>query len=167
MLIVDDLMKASDAHSPVERERVKAYYQDSLVSRLNDKRTGRIIVIQQRLHEDDLAGFLIASGNFEHLNLMAIAERDESFDLPGGDATGEVGEMHFMRTEPGETDRGAQLPELRALLLRDADSLGKGALGSGGIVTGAQQLPPDPMQLGLGPPLLSLGYQPLSLGEML
>jgi hypothetical protein len=33
-------------------------------------------------------------------------------------------------------------------------------------VTGAQQLPPDPMQLGLGPPLLSLGYQPLGLGEM-
>jgi len=84
ILIVDDLMKAADAHSPVERDRVKAYYQDSLVSRLNDKRTGRIIVIQQRLHEDDLAGFLIANGNFEHLNLTAIAERDESFDLPGG-----------------------------------------------------------------------------------
>ncbi len=84
ILIVDDLMKAADAHSPVERERVKAYYQDSLVSRLNDKRTGRIIVIQQRLHEDDLAGFLIANGNFEHLNLTAIAERDEPFDLPGG-----------------------------------------------------------------------------------
>jgi predicted phage terminase large subunit-like protein len=84
ILIVDDLMKTADAHSRIERERVKAYYQDSLVSRLNDKRTGRIIVIQQRLHQDDLAGFLIANGNFEHLNLTAIAERDESFDLPGG-----------------------------------------------------------------------------------
>ena len=84
ILIVDDLMKAADAHSPAERERVKVYYQESLVSRLNDKRTGRIIVIQQRLHEDDLAGFLIANGNFEHLNLTAIAERDETFDLPGG-----------------------------------------------------------------------------------
>ena len=85
ILIVDDLMKAADAHSAAERERVKAYYQDSLVSRLNDKRTGRMVsVIQQRLHEDDLAGFLIANGNFEHLNLQDIAERDKSFDLPGG-----------------------------------------------------------------------------------
>src|SRR5262249_14871505 len=84
ILIVDDLMKAAGGHSPVERARVKACYEDSLYARLNGKRTGRIIVIQQRLHEDDLAGFLIANGNFEHLNLTAIAERDESFDLPGG-----------------------------------------------------------------------------------
>src|SRR5215831_14786292 len=72
----------------------------------------------------------------------------------------------LLAPEPGKTDRGAQLPELRTLLLRDADSLGKGALGSSGVVTRAQQLSADPMQLGLGPPLLSLGYQLLGLSEV-
>jgi hypothetical protein len=50
--------------------------------------------------------------------------------------------------------------------LRNIDGLAKAALGRGGVVTGAQQLSPDPMHLGLGPPLLSLGDQLLSLCEM-
>src|SRR5262245_65235907 len=57
--------------------------------------------------------------------------------------------LALLAPEPGETDRGAQLPELRTLLLRNADGLAKAALGSGGVVTGAQQLPPNPVQLGL------------------
>ena len=84
IIIVDDLMKAGDASSPVERERVRDFYEQTLVSRLNDKRTGRIIVIQQRLHEDDLVGFLLEKGGFEHLNLPAIAETDQVIALPRG-----------------------------------------------------------------------------------
>ncbi|GJD97813.1 phage terminase large subunit [Methylobacterium iners] len=77
LIIIDDLMKAADAGSATERERVKAYYEQTLLSRLNDKGAGRIIAIQQRLHEDDLAGYLISTGQFEHLNLPAIAMVDE------------------------------------------------------------------------------------------
>jgi predicted phage terminase large subunit-like protein len=84
ILIIDDLMKAGDAHSETERARVKEYYEQTLFSRLNDKSTGRIVAIQQRLHEDDLAGYLIDKGNFEHLNLKAIAEEDETFQLTHG-----------------------------------------------------------------------------------
>ena len=42
---------------------------------------GRIIVIAQRLHEDDLPGYLLETGLFEHLNLPAIAQRDEAIAL--------------------------------------------------------------------------------------
>lgn len=84
ILIIDDLMKAADARSEVERQRVKEFYEQTLVSRLNDKRTGAIIAIQQRLHEDDLAAYLIDKGTFEHLNLKAIAEEDERFALNFG-----------------------------------------------------------------------------------
>ncbi len=75
LIIVDDLMKAADAASPVERERVKTYYEQTLLSRLNDKVNGRIVAILQRLHEDDLAGYLSLSGQFDHLNLPAFAVR--------------------------------------------------------------------------------------------
>lgn len=81
LLIVDDLMKAADAASETERQRVKDYYEQTLFSRLNEKRSGRIVAIQQRLHEDDFAGYLMDKGNFTHLNLRAIAEQDEAFEL--------------------------------------------------------------------------------------
>lgn len=77
ILIVDDLMKAGDAQSAVERQRAKDFFDQSLFTRLNDKSSGRIIAIQQRLHEDDVAAHLIDKGTFTHLNLQAIAEKDE------------------------------------------------------------------------------------------
>jgi predicted phage terminase large subunit-like protein len=80
VLILDDLMKASDAHSPVELERARQFYEQSLFSRLNDKRDGAVIVIQQRLNEDDIAGYLLDKGFF-HLNLPAIAPEAQEYPL--------------------------------------------------------------------------------------
>jgi predicted phage terminase large subunit-like protein len=101
LLIVDDLMKAADAASEIERQRVKDYYEQTLFSRLNDKQSGRIVAIQQRLHEDDFAGYLVDKGNFSHLNLRAIAEQDESFDLYFGRShERQKGEALFPEREP-------------------------------------------------------------------
>jgi predicted phage terminase large subunit-like protein len=74
--IVDDLAKAEDAQSESARRAVREFY-----SRMNDKANGAFVVVQQRLHEDDFAGHLIASQQFRHLNLPAIAQRDESIPL--------------------------------------------------------------------------------------
>jgi len=46
-------------------------------SRLNSKQDGAIVVIMQRLHEDDLAGHLLKQEGWEVLAFPAIAERDE------------------------------------------------------------------------------------------
>lgn len=81
-IIIDDLMKASDGASATERERARDYYEQTLYSRLDNKATGRIVVVQQRLHEDDIVGYLLEKGQFEHLNLPAIARRDERLPLP-------------------------------------------------------------------------------------
>ncbi|HEX3918858.1 MAG TPA: phage terminase large subunit [Caulobacteraceae bacterium] len=83
-LIIDDLMKAGDANSAVERQKVKDFFDQTLFSRLNDKRSGSIIAIQQRLHEDDLAAYLIEKGDFKHINLRSIAEENETWELGGG-----------------------------------------------------------------------------------
>ena len=47
------------------------------MSRLNDKSTGAIILVMQRLHVDDLAGHVLEREGWVHLNLPAIAEVDE------------------------------------------------------------------------------------------
>jgi predicted phage terminase large subunit-like protein len=90
-IIGDDLLKAGDASSPVVREEAFNFYQHSLLSRLDNKREGRIILVQQRLHADDVAGRLLDAGGFEHLNLPAIAEEDQA--VPIG-----PGEFHFRKT---------------------------------------------------------------------
>lgn len=84
LIIIDDLMKAQDARSERKREEVREYYEQTLFSRLDDKQRGRIIAIQQRLHEDDFAGYLIEKGSFTHLNLPASAEQEQRLDLYGG-----------------------------------------------------------------------------------
>lgn len=83
LIIVDDLMKADDAHSQAERDRVRRWFDDTLATRLNNKADGAIISIQQRLHEDDLAAYLLEK-KYAHLNLPARAETDEKIPLGGG-----------------------------------------------------------------------------------
>lgn len=83
-LIIDDPMKPDDASSPLERQRVQDHYAGTLYSRLNDQRNPRIIIIAQRLHEDDLPGYLLELGGFKHLNLPATADRDEAIPIGGG-----------------------------------------------------------------------------------
>ena len=73
-IIIDDPMKADEARSEVQRENVIDWFQNTLESRTNNRDTP-IIVIMQRLHEDDLAGWLLDGGNgeeWEHLCLPAI-----------------------------------------------------------------------------------------------
>ena len=78
IIIVDDPHKSDEVESDVKRERVINWFRNTLVSRLNDKKKDVIIVIQQRLHEEDLAGYLLEKDGWTHLNLPAIAEEAES-----------------------------------------------------------------------------------------
>src|SRR2546421_306104 len=55
-IIIDDPLKPDEALSEAQRTAANEWFDHTLYSRLNDKRTGAIIVIMQRLHEDDLTG---------------------------------------------------------------------------------------------------------------
>ena len=51
------------------------------MSRLDDKRTGAILIVMQRVHMDDLTGFVQSlSDDWTVLSLPAVAEIDE--DIP-------------------------------------------------------------------------------------
>lgn len=75
-LILDDLHKADEARSEVRRQNVIDWFQNTLESRKNSIDTP-IVVIMQRLHEKDIAGWLLDGGNgeeWEHLCLPAIQD---------------------------------------------------------------------------------------------
>jgi len=76
-IIIDDPLKPDEALSETQRAAVNNWYDHTLVSRLNDKRTGCIILIMQRLHEDDLVGHVLAGEQWKLLRFPAIAEKDE------------------------------------------------------------------------------------------
>lgn len=80
-LIIDDPLKPDEAVSDVQRTRVNEWYDGTLVSRLNDKERGCVIVMMQRLHEDDLVGHLLKRESWDVLSFPAIAERNERFQI--------------------------------------------------------------------------------------
>jgi len=84
-IIIDDPHKADEARSDAARNGVITWYQETLASRINSPDTP-IILIMQRLHERDLAGWLLDGGTGEewvHINLPAIQhdEQGEPFAL--------------------------------------------------------------------------------------
>jgi predicted phage terminase large subunit-like protein len=78
LIILDDPMKPDEAMSETRRRNVCDWFDNTLYSRLDDKRSDVIILIMQRLHMDDLVGHVLAKDDsWVHLNLPAIAEIDE------------------------------------------------------------------------------------------
>jgi predicted phage terminase large subunit-like protein len=77
IIIIDDAMKPEDALSEVIRKKANDWFDSTLQSRLNNKETGAIIIIMQRLHQDDLVGHVLEQDNWEVLSFPAIAEEDE------------------------------------------------------------------------------------------
>ena len=82
LIIIDDPLKPDDAYSEIKRNAANGWFKNTLLSRLDDKRTGAIIIVMQRVHMDDLTGFVTSqSDEWEVLNLAAIAEVDEVIQI--------------------------------------------------------------------------------------
>jgi predicted phage terminase large subunit-like protein len=84
LVIIDDPLKPQDAQSQNARDSLKQWYSNTLLSRLDNKTEGSIIVVMQRLHLDDLVGHLLGQNGWRHLNLPAIAEEETVIRLTGG-----------------------------------------------------------------------------------
>ena len=70
------------AESDLEREGAIRWFDETLGSRLDDKKTGRVAVIEQRTHQADLSGHLLAQDGWEHLCLPAEFERRTTIVMP-------------------------------------------------------------------------------------
>lgn len=68
-LIVDDPLSANQGFSDKYRMRATTWFDQVFSNRLNDKKNGVIVVVMQRLHEQDLSGHLLKKGGWEHLKI--------------------------------------------------------------------------------------------------
>src|ERR1700686_5466238 len=84
LVIIDDPLKQDDAHCEAVRRRAIEWYRSTLLSRPDDKQVARILLVMQRVHQDDLAGYLEEQGGFEILNLPAIATQTKTYELGDG-----------------------------------------------------------------------------------
>lgn len=72
-IINDDPISAKEANSQVKRETTKEYISETLSSRKTEDYTVTI-TIMQRLHMDDVAGYLLAKKPLQHINLPAYVD---------------------------------------------------------------------------------------------
>src|SRR3984893_6189622 len=81
LTLIDDPLKPEEALSEARRNATNDWYANTLYSRLNDKRRGAIVIIMQRLHEDDLVGHVLGQEPWEVVCFPAIAEADEVHEI--------------------------------------------------------------------------------------
>jgi len=100
-IIVDDPLNPRQAASDIERESATNVFRNTLYTRLNNKKTGVIIVIMQRLHENDVSGYLLESGGWEHLKIPAVNEVRTTYHSPvsNTDITREPGQLIWEERE--------------------------------------------------------------------
>lgn len=82
IIVVDDPHNVRQAESEAQRNAVLAWWDEAMSTRLNDPRTGRMVIVQQRVHSNDLAGHVIEKGGWVHLNLPARFEEEHRCTTP-------------------------------------------------------------------------------------
>lgn len=58
-ILADDLHKVSEAESETVREATTTWFRESMQNRLNNLKTGVIVVVGQRVHDADVSGVII------------------------------------------------------------------------------------------------------------
>ena len=84
LIIVDDPHDIKDAGSPHQLEHTIDLFDKGVMSRLNNRKTGKVIVIAHRVHEDDLSGHLLRQDKWRHVMLPMVAMSDVAYDTDYG-----------------------------------------------------------------------------------
>jgi predicted phage terminase large subunit-like protein len=111
ILIVDDPHNAVDISSSEKRDKVKSWFAQSFVSRLDNKKDGAIVVVMQRLHNDDLAGYLLETQPDLWHKLVIPSVADASVNYQYGNYSHD-----FKKGELLHADREGDMELKRAML---------------------------------------------------
>jgi len=133
-VIIDDPHSTETAESPTERDKTTRIFRESVPTRLNDPLRSAIVVVMQRLHENDVSGQILKLGlGYVHLMLPMEFEPERRCRTPIG------------FEDPRSSDGDLLFPERfpRAVVERDKVPMGPYA------VAGQFQQRPAPREGGL------------------
>lgn len=69
-VIIDDPLSVDDAASEAVREATNTWFLEAVPTRLNNPKTSSIVVIMQRLHEEDVSGIILEKDlGYDHIML--------------------------------------------------------------------------------------------------
>jgi len=68
ILLIDDPLSVQDANSPVKRAEALEWFREAAQNRINSAAKSAIVLIMQRVHQDDVTSAALAMG-YEHLNI--------------------------------------------------------------------------------------------------
>jgi len=83
VLILDDPHNPKEIFSDKLRNKTINWFEQVFLSRLNNQKKGKILLVMQRLHFRDLAGHLIEKGGYELINFPIIFNQEEKFMFNG------------------------------------------------------------------------------------
>ena len=93
IIIVDDPISAHNVMSEVERSKNVDVFNRMIASRLDYPELGAMIVVAQRLHDDDLPGVLVRQGGWTHLSLPLVADEEMTYRIGAGTWVRKPGEV--------------------------------------------------------------------------
>ncbi len=108
ILVIDDPHKAGDVHSDTKRTVALDWLDGTISTRLRPPDVAAMVVVMQRLHQDDVTGHLLEQGGYEHLCLPAEYEPTHPFVWPDDPRT-EPGELLWPEVYGPETNEDLKL----------------------------------------------------------
>lgn len=81
LIIFDDPLDLKDASNVKQIELVNQRFDSLIMSRLNDPKTGRVVIIAHRLNDNDLSAHVCEQGGWRQIALPLVATRKKSYDL--------------------------------------------------------------------------------------
>lgn len=106
LLILDDPMKPNEVTSDVVRNSTLAWIDQVFLSRLNNPKTSRVLLVEQRLHTLDVTGHLMEKGGWHQVKIPAEATKPIMIDLGRHHWEMQTGDlMHEARMDRETLDR--------------------------------------------------------------
>jgi predicted phage terminase large subunit-like protein len=158
VIIVDDPHDIKDEIEQIE-STIESF-NTVLLSRLNDRKNGRVLVVAHRVHEHDLSAHLLRKKKWKHVVLSLIATRDQIYPTSSRPWLRRKGELlrpdAFGADDIDELRENSFRPDFEMLHQQDADFQALPAIRSSHFPTISELMPSSaPIVLSVDPGVAS------------
>jgi phage terminase large subunit-like protein len=145
VIIVDD--PHDIRHKLEEIESTIESFNTVLLSRLNDRKNGRVLVVAHRVHEHDLSAHLLQRKKWKHVLLPLVATWDQTYQTSSGDWLRRKGELlrpDYLGSDDIDELRASLFsPDFEMLYQQDSDLQTLPAIRASHFPTITELMPPS------------------------